>query len=471
MKDPPSSASHREARRRSHSSRPYADSSSSKGEGPSSRRSRSERKGSPRRAKSASKTPPGPDEANVHAPWLELLPKGKTYNAVEHRLHYEILAYLSYMEQTPKERQTREAVMAEIRRVVHERFRNAEVNVFGSTATGLSLPTSDIDIVLMIPHIQDVRQALFQLSAKFKTSGLTSNVFVNHRAPVPIIILTLREEYGPISVDIGINNPAGMEGLDVMKGYLKRMPALRPLILVIKGFLRQRKLNDASKGGLGSYPLACLCIHFLQTNPGKRPQEYIDKPFETESLGFLLTDFMFYYGFEFPHATSCISVYHGKLIPKPEPSDMLCVRCPRNPENNISKSIHKAEAFLRIFKEAYATILQLNLADQNMLGQIVAVNQKFLDERALMSGTRDVVQQLPALNSAHPPLNGSGSHTYPCPPSNHQPQPHPLPRRPSSSGTHHHGGLRTVRVKTGAGAGAGRPHALPAKPNPSGSRS
>lgn len=44
------------------------------------------------------------------------------------------------------------------------------------------------------------------------------------------------------------------------------MPALLPLVLVIKGFLLQRSLNDASKGGLGSYAIICMCISFLQVS-------------------------------------------------------------------------------------------------------------------------------------------------------------------------------------------------------------
>ncbi|KAF8079259.1 hypothetical protein FPV67DRAFT_1468118 [Lyophyllum atratum] len=464
MTDPSSSSGHRDARRRSRTSRPYPD--HSKGEGSSiqgsSTRSKSERTPRSRRAKSASMAPPPSAEDEItHSPWLEILPKGKKYDGAEQRLHYEILAYLNYMEQTPREKKAREAVMAGIRRMVHGRFRNAEVNVFGSSATGLTLPTSDIDVAITIPHIQDVKQALFQLSAKLKNSGLMSNAFVNHRAHVPIINLTTREEYGSISVDIGINNSLGTEGIEVMKGYLSRMPALRPLVLLMKGFLRQRKMNDASKAGLGSYALACMCIHFLQLNPGKRPQDFINKPMETESLGFLLTDFMFYYGFEFPHATSYISVAEGKVLPKPEPSESLDIRCLINPENSISKSINKAETFLRVFKEAYATILQLNLIDEDMLGQLVGVNKKFLAQRALISRTDEVVRQ---------------AHIPPRPPHAHYPLPHPLPQRPpppSSGNTPR--APRTWKSNPGPGAGAGagpsRPHTHALPPNPMGLRS
>lgn len=65
-------------------------------------------------------------------------------------------------------------------------------------------------------------------------------------------------------MDIGINNPLGVEGNELTNSYLSKMPALRPLVLLTKGFLLQRGLNDASKGGLGSFAITCLCISFLQ---------------------------------------------------------------------------------------------------------------------------------------------------------------------------------------------------------------
>jgi non-canonical poly(A) RNA polymerase PAPD5/7 len=42
------------------------------------------------------------------------------------------------------------------------------------------------------------------------------------------------------------------------------MPALRPLVLVLKSFLKQRKLNSAATSGLSSYAVTCMVISFLQ---------------------------------------------------------------------------------------------------------------------------------------------------------------------------------------------------------------
>ncbi|KAG6919057.1 hypothetical protein DXG01_009310 [Tephrocybe rancida] len=280
----------------------------------------------------------------------------------------------------------------------------------------------------------------------FRANPMTRNAFVNHRAHVPILMLEAREEYGSVSVDMNINNATGAQGVEAIKGYLEKMPALRPLVLLLKSFLRQRKLNDASKGGLGSYALVCLCIHFLQANPSKRPQEYIDKPMEAESLGFLLTDFMFYYGFTFPYKTSYISTATspGAVLEKAEESELLSIRCLFNPgltfflcairitltllelsENEIAKSVSKVEALLQVFKDAYATLLQLNLADNDTLGQIIRVNKKFIEQRARLSTPTPPANTPNAPRTHRPQAHYNPHHSLP---------PHPpagnIPRAP-----------------------------------------
>ncbi|KAG6856407.1 hypothetical protein H0H87_004837 [Tephrocybe sp. NHM501043] len=267
MKEPSSSNNNRDERRRTHSSKSYGNHSLSR-EGSFSRQPTPEKSSHYKRSKShkmlSSKSAESQEEGideQKEMPWMGLLKKDVCYNGVEHRLHYEILAYLQYMEQTPAEKKMRESVMTGIRRVVHGRFSGVEVSVYGSSAT------ADLDI---------------------------------------------------------------------------------------------------------------------QMNPSKRPQDYIDKPMEAESLGFLLTDFMFYYGFTFSYKSTYISVAASpcSVLPKAEESELLSVRCLIDHEKEIAKSISKVEPFLQVFKDAYAALLQLNFADKEMLGQII----RFLDLRQHLAG-------------------------------------------------------------------------------------
>jgi non-canonical poly(A) RNA polymerase PAPD5/7 len=69
---------------------------------------------------------------------------------------------------------------------------------------------------------------------------------------------------GNIKVDIGINNVDGLLALDIINEYLSTIPALRPLVMVVKAFLAQKNLNSAATSGLSSYALICMAISFVQ---------------------------------------------------------------------------------------------------------------------------------------------------------------------------------------------------------------
>jgi non-canonical poly(A) RNA polymerase PAPD5/7 len=49
--------------------------------------------------------------------------------------------------------------------------------------------------------------------------------------------------------------------------YFGLMPALRPLVLVLKSFIFCKEVDSELKGGLSTYALVCMCISFLQVKP------------------------------------------------------------------------------------------------------------------------------------------------------------------------------------------------------------
>lgn len=179
-----------------------------------------------------------------------------------------------------------------------------------------------------------MKKTLYLLARVLNSSGITLHVDVIPWARVPILTFETDARYGDcqtvsffrrklnnsctgsFSVDIGINNIDGLRSRDFVIDHLAKMPALRPLFLVAKGFLLRRHLNCSSRASLGSYALICMCISFLQLNPGGQPQDYLDNPYENCSLGFILTDFMHWYGIKFPYSTSFISIADGNLLPK-----------------------------------------------------------------------------------------------------------------------------------------------------------
>lgn len=67
-------------------------------------------------------------------------------------------------------------------------------------------------------------------------------------------------------MDISVNHTDGVDVADIIKDYKTRMPALRPLALIMKNIVGQAALNDPSHSGIGSYALVCMCINFLQVS-------------------------------------------------------------------------------------------------------------------------------------------------------------------------------------------------------------
>lgn len=146
----------------------------------------------------------------------------------------------------------------------------------------------DVDLVIQTPQIQgeqySVKKGLFDLSRMLRECAFSSNPFVVAHATVPILTFETTPELGAsgwylnicvltgliigaMKFDININASDGVSALPIIKEYLGNMPALRPLIMVLKAFLAGKGLNSASTGGLGSFSLFMMVVSFLQVGP------------------------------------------------------------------------------------------------------------------------------------------------------------------------------------------------------------
>ena len=65
-------------------------------------------------------------------------------------------------------------------------------------------------------------------------------------------------------VDISLGSDDGVKAAEIIKAKLQEFPLARPLTIVIKAFLKARRLTDVSSGGLGGYALVNMVIAHLQ---------------------------------------------------------------------------------------------------------------------------------------------------------------------------------------------------------------
>ena len=143
------------------------------------------------------------------------------------------------------------------------------------------------------------------LANTMKHAGITNNVTIIAKARVPIIKFVT--SHANLTVDININHTNGVFAGKMILGFLKELPVLRALVLIIKAFLSQRSMNEVFSGGLGSYSIVCLAVSFLQIHPKIRRGEI--NP--SENLGVLMMEFFELYGCYFNYQEVGISIRDG----------------------------------------------------------------------------------------------------------------------------------------------------------------
>ncbi len=123
-----------------------------------------------------------------------------------------------------------------------------EVKLYGSHATNLCLPWSDLDIVLVNKRTQissnyGVLQTLY-VSLLDKPWKKTIK-FIDS-AVIPIIKITATDEYNSMQMDISLQDSKhyGLKCVELVKSYMNEYEALEPLIFALKNLLKNANLND-----------------------------------------------------------------------------------------------------------------------------------------------------------------------------------------------------------------------------------
>uniref|UniRef100_A0A1L8DWN9 polynucleotide adenylyltransferase n=1 Tax=Nyssomyia neivai TaxID=330878 RepID=A0A1L8DWN9_9DIPT len=320
-------------------------------------------------------------------PWR---PHKFTYGRGVMGLHQEIEHFFSHMVPTSIEHALRVEVVSKIECVVLSLWPAARVEVFGSFRTGLYLPTSDIDLVV-IGRWDKLPLRTLETELTNRRIAEPMSLRVLDKASVPIIKLTDRESQ--VKVDISFNMQSGVQSAELIKSYKRKYPVLSKLVLVLKQFLLQRDLNEVFTGGISSYSLILMCISFLQLHPRQNIRE-------KANLGVLLLEFFELYGRKFNYMKTGISVKNGgRYIPKEElqkemvdghrPS-LLCIEDPLTAGNDIGRSSYGALQVKQAFEYAYIVLSQAvsplnsglnDCARNSILGRIIRVTDEVVDYR------------------------------------------------------------------------------------------
>ncbi|CAN1159873.1 Terminal nucleotidyltransferase 4B [Linum perenne] len=158
------------------------------------------------------------------------------------QLHKEIVDFCNFLSPTLEEQASRSAAVQSVCDVIKYIWPSCKVEVFGSFRTGLYLPTSDIDVVILSSHVMTPQTGLRAISRALSQRGIAKKIQVIAKARVPIIKFV--EMRSGLSFDISFDVENGPKAADFIKDAVVRWPSLRPLCLILKVFLQQRELNE-----------------------------------------------------------------------------------------------------------------------------------------------------------------------------------------------------------------------------------
>ena len=180
---------------------------------------------------------------------------------------------------------------AKVSRAIKKKFPACEVEIYGSFATKLHLPSSDIDMVV-VGLDGDKRDALQVLEKALKAHRFIKMTTLI-KAAVPVIKVRAEMLSKVIFIDITVNdsNHSGLKCLGVVNRLLSQFPMVRPVFLILKYLLYLCSFKEPYNGGLGSYSLFLMVSSYLQ----KRAESLEKGKNETFTLAECLYEILAYY--------------------------------------------------------------------------------------------------------------------------------------------------------------------------------
>ena len=276
--------------------------------------------------------------------------------------------------------------------IIDETFHDLEmkIEIFGAYAQGLSLPWSDLKIVLINNNSNNTENIIgdnitdnetstvaqtniksnseidnynnYNLSEEsssifnnnnndedllrkindaLKKNNLENQLIINEKGSKNYVFISTDDEFDKIKIYISIDNPnhQGLKILELVKSYMKEYPPMRRLILALGTILKSANLNKVKSGGLSSYGLILMVVSFIQSQ-----RDNITNSFDLENInGKLFYDFLNYYGINFDFNKFVIITYLKNEINSPltEKENQYNIGINQNKELTICDPLNK----------------------------------------------------------------------------------------------------------------------------------
>ncbi|KAJ3231998.1 hypothetical protein HDU81_003366 [Chytriomyces hyalinus] len=336
------------------------------------------------------------------APWIPH--NSHSGCAVTYSLDTEAQLLLDYLSPSPHETILRNHIASKYATIITQRFPSSSTYAFGSSGTGLFLPWSDVDLIVVDPGTRykniinksktyaDPKQGtqsskLLKLIPKLNQSQQTSSLLILKRARVPI--LKLCDKSTGVAIDVCYNVVGGLAAVDAVKSWVEKMDGLRDLVMLVKLFLNGKGLSDVATGGVGGYSIVVWCMAFLKIrkeSPSSMPElqrkrKHESEPTPNNTPGTLFLDFCRYFGRHFDYHSQGIGFTkardpHDPAMPhtfdkrtsiqfqKAKPY-MLCLLNPLDLSVDLTRGSTRIQAVTSAFSDAAARIERIGRVDMS----------------------------------------------------------------------------------------------------------
>jgi len=291
--------------------------------------------------------PTGPN--TVPLPWTS--PAVLSLDTPILQLHQEIIDFVAFVTPAPDQLSTQNSLISELITALQEVYPGLGLCPYGSTQTGLSLPSSDLDLRLVLPESSQESVDLQRIWECLCKRGYLCEFL--QAAKVPIV--RIEREKAPKRVEISQTDAE----FPWIYQEIAKKPEIRPLIILLKAYFRQRNLNDTYTGGVGSYLLYHLVAFAVGTHPayGEDAVHY-----EKYSLGHYLLYFLKLYGEDLDFSSVALSPATSSTIRRSQTSSAspapLLLLSPEAPSANLASEGLRLERVRKALRETYTLLCE-----------------------------------------------------------------------------------------------------------------
>ena len=176
-------------------------------------------------------------------------------------LDEQILTFFEAQKITKPLINRRNGIIKHLRKILTNKFHNSKLSSFGSFESGLSLSNGDIDLCLEFDG-EPPKKVLKKIARMLNEDGMKDVKLITN-AKVPIVKFI--DTQSMIPVDISVNNNLSVYNTELLKRYCNIDRRVKPFILAVKYWARQRGICDPTSGTFSSYAWTLIAINALQT--------------------------------------------------------------------------------------------------------------------------------------------------------------------------------------------------------------